>query len=109
VSTGYPEKEPLSLPLSQAEFVGGVAGAGAALTALRARETILGEGQHADVSIVEVLSNLFHAGGVISLYIYKGISGLRRGRREGFFNYPSGTLPAKTGISSCPLRKSVSG
>jgi crotonobetainyl-CoA:carnitine CoA-transferase CaiB-like acyl-CoA transferase len=96
VGIGYPDRMPLTLPLSQAGFQGGTAGASAALIALLSRK-MTGQGQQADVSEVEVLANTHHAGGLISLYIYQGIAGKRKGIHGGYFNYPCSTLPCKDG------------
>ncbi len=97
IATGDPKREPLTLPLSQGAYIGGVAGAAATMTALLARDDVLGEGQHVDVSIVEVLSNTLQGGPVLTMYVYRGVSGIRRGRYGTFFWYPHGTLDCKDG------------
>ena len=58
---GEPETHPLVVPLSVADYIGGINGAGAAVLAVWARRTI-GKGQHVDVAIVNNLALLFSAG-----------------------------------------------
>ena len=96
VGIGYPDREPLTLPISLAAFQGGASASAATIVALLARD-IVGEGQHVDVSEVEVLATTHHAGGLISLYIYRGIAGIRKGIHGGYFTYPNSTLPCKDG------------
>ena len=96
IGIGYPDREPLTLPISLAGFEGGASASAATMVALLARE-ITGEGQHVDVSEVEVLATTHHAGGLISLYIYRGIAGMRKGIHGGYFTYPNSTLPCKDG------------
>lgn len=96
VGIGYPDREPLTLPISQAGFQGGASASAATVVALLARD-ITGEGQHVDISEVEVLATTHHAGGLISLYIYRGIAGIRKGIHLGYFTYPDSTFPCKDG------------
>ncbi len=96
IGIGFPDREPLALPLSLSAFQSGGSAAAATVVALLSRD-ISGEGQHIDISEVEVLATTHHAGGLISLYIYKGIAGKRKGIHGGYFNYPCSTLPCKDG------------
>ena len=58
---GEPEEHPLVVPLSVADYIAGINGAGAAVLAAWARRTT-GRGQHVDVAIVNNLALLFSAG-----------------------------------------------
>lgn len=60
---GDPGRAPLWIPYCAADFQGGVHGAIAALAALQARRRT-GEGQHAWVSVVEVLGTYLNGSGV---------------------------------------------
>jgi CoA:oxalate CoA-transferase len=96
VGIGEADREPLTLPMSLASFQAGGSASSATMVALLARE-FTGEGQFVDVSAVDVLATTHHAGGLISLFIYRGIAGTRKGARGGYFNYPNSTLPCKDG------------
>ena len=52
---GDPDRHPLTLPLSEADFIGGLQGAAATLLALYARR-LTGRGQEVDISTLECLS-----------------------------------------------------
>jgi crotonobetainyl-CoA:carnitine CoA-transferase CaiB-like acyl-CoA transferase len=64
---GRPDEPPLSLPQSQAEQLGGVNGALAALLGLRARERT-GAGQYVDVSAQECVAASLEAGALVYLH-----------------------------------------
>ena len=95
VASGDPDREPLVLPLFQTYFQAGAAAAGATLTAVLARDRI-GRGQHIDISEVEVTANNL-VGQHLTTYIYRGLTGIRRGHHGGYFNYPCTCLPCKDG------------
>jgi crotonobetainyl-CoA:carnitine CoA-transferase CaiB-like acyl-CoA transferase len=95
VGIGYPDREPLTMPLSQGGYQAGAAAAGAILVALMARRRS-GEGQAIDISEIEVLANL-HAGHHILIFIYQGVVGVRQGAHSGYFLYPNVLLPCKDG------------
>ncbi len=78
--TGEHDQPPMQLPPYQAEITGGVAGASAALLAVRsARQT--GSMQRADVSLVEALA--VHTAGQLSEYVYRGGVARREARIKG--------------------------
>jgi len=92
---GYPDREPLTMPMSQGAYQAGISAAVGTLCALLARK-VIGEGQHVDVSEVEVWTNL-NTGAHLLTYIYRGVTGTRRGRHGSFFYYPHSILPCKNG------------
>jgi CoA:oxalate CoA-transferase len=100
VSTGIgdPECEPLTLPLSQGGYQAGATAATAVTLALLVREKI-GRGQHIDVSEVENWGSL-HTGPNILTFLYRGVTGVRRGTHGGYFSYPNEILPCKDGYMS---------
>jgi len=67
--TGEPDREPLKLPGSQAEFQAGLNGAVATLCALYFRDET-GEGQHIDVSVQEAVASILEA--AVTMYSYSG-------------------------------------
>jgi crotonobetainyl-CoA:carnitine CoA-transferase CaiB-like acyl-CoA transferase len=95
VGIGEPEREPLPLPLSQGSYQAGASAAVAALTALLARRKT-GEGQYIDISEVEVMATLHMAQNILT-FLYRGVTGIRRGIHGGFFLYPGSVLPCKDG------------
>jgi crotonobetainyl-CoA:carnitine CoA-transferase CaiB-like acyl-CoA transferase len=94
-SIGYPDRQPLKLPLYQADLQAGLAGAVSTLVAILHRDRS-GEGQHIDLSETDLLSTL-HMGNHVLNFVYKGISGLRRGYRGDLGQYPFVFLPCKDG------------
>jgi crotonobetainyl-CoA:carnitine CoA-transferase CaiB-like acyl-CoA transferase len=94
-ATGEPRREPLIFPVSAADYQAGISAAAASITAVLCRGRI-GRGQHIDISEVEVLAN-DHAGQYVVAYIYRGVSGTRRGHHAGYFYYPCSCLPCKDG------------
>jgi CoA:oxalate CoA-transferase len=95
VASGDSDREPLVLPFFQTYFQAGAAAAGATLTAWLARDRI-GRGQNIDISEVEVSANNL-VGQHLTTYIYRGLTGIRRGHHGGYFNYPCTCLPCKDG------------
>jgi len=95
IGIGDPDREPLTMPLSQGAYQAGVSAAGAALVALLARRKS-GLGQYIDISEVEVWAAL-HVGHHILTFLYRGVTGIRRGIHTGYFNYPNVCLPCKDG------------
>lgn len=76
--SGEPEREPLKLPGSQAEFQAGLNGAVATLCALYFRDET-GEGQHIDVSVQEAVASILEA--AVTMYSYSGYIRGRLGPR----------------------------
>lgn len=95
---GYPDKEPLNLPLMQGGYQAGVSAATAILVALITRSKT-GNGQHIDISEAETWIG-FHVGINILSYIYQGKTGERRGTHGGYAFYPNEILPCKDGYVS---------
>ena len=56
--TGFPDREPLLPPLALADMIAGLAGYGAVLAALRARDQGLARGQVVDLSLFEPLFSI---------------------------------------------------
>ena len=77
--TGDPEREPLKLPGSQAEFQAGLNAAVATLCALYFRDQT-GEGQHIDVSVQEVVASILES--AVATYSYSGFIRGRLGSRH---------------------------
>ncbi|MGA1792218.1 MAG: CaiB/BaiF CoA transferase family protein [bacterium] len=96
IGIGDPEREPLTIPFSQGGYQAGANAAGAILAALLSRRKT-GSGQQIDVSEVEVWGALF-VGHHMLTFIYRGVTGIRRGRYAGFFLYPNVCLPCKDGF-----------
>lgn len=95
IGVGEPDREPLSLPLSQAEYQAGVNAVGATIVALLAREATE-EGQLVEISGEEIMATLF-AGLPVAAYVYRGVTGLRQGHRGGYGLYPRTCLSCKDG------------
>jgi crotonobetainyl-CoA:carnitine CoA-transferase CaiB-like acyl-CoA transferase len=89
--TGDPDREPLKLPLSQAEFQAGLNAAVAILCAVYYRD-ITGEGQYIDISIQEAVASILE--GAISTYSYSGHVLNRTGARHRY-KCPSTIMKAK--------------
>ena len=82
----------------QGGYQAGVSAAIGVMTALLAcRKT--GEGQYIDISEVEVLATLHMAQNILT-FLYRGITGIRRGVHGGYFLYPCSILPCKDGYVS---------
>lgn len=77
--TGEPEREPLKLPLSQAEYQAGLNATVAVLCAVYHRDAT-GEGQYIDVSVQEAVASILE--GAISTYSYSGTALNRTGARH---------------------------
>ena len=87
---GDPDREPLWIPFCASDFQGGMHGAVAALAALRARR-LSGRGQHAWISIAEIISVVMGGGGLAG-YVFNG----QNRPRSGFHNpgfYPWQVVP----------------
>ncbi|MDA1002720.1 MAG: CoA transferase [Chloroflexi bacterium] len=82
---GDADRSPLWLPFCAADFQGGVHGAVAAMLALRARRQS-GEGQHAWLSIVEVMG-VYLGGAGIPTFVFQGQLRGRAGKHMAAF-YP---------------------
>lgn len=91
---GDPDRAPLWIPYCAADFQGGVHGAAAALLALRARR-LTGEGQHAWLSIVEVLG-VYLNGANIPSFLFHGQLRARSGKHMAAF-YPWQVAPVADG------------
>ena len=91
---GDPDKAPLGLPYDAPQYQGGIHAAIAALLARRAtRED--GIGQHAWLSIVDIISNVM-AGAGVAAYVFTGQSRGRAGTHMNAF-YPWQVTPVKDG------------
>jgi crotonobetainyl-CoA:carnitine CoA-transferase CaiB-like acyl-CoA transferase len=82
----------------QGGYQAGVSAAIGVMSALLARRKT-GEGQHIDISEVEVLATLHMAQNILT-FLYRGITGIRRGIHGGYFLYPCSILPCKDGYVS---------
>jgi crotonobetainyl-CoA:carnitine CoA-transferase CaiB-like acyl-CoA transferase len=91
--TGEPEREPLKLPLSQAEFQAGLNAAVAILCAVFYRD-MAGEGQYIDISVQEAVASILE--GAISTYSYSGHVLNRIGARH-HYKCPATVMKAKDG------------
>jgi CoA:oxalate CoA-transferase len=91
--TGKPDREPLKLPLSQAEFQAGLNAAVAIMCAVYYRDTS-GEGQYIDISVQEAVASILE--GAISAYSYSGRALNRTGARHRY-KCPSTLMKAKYG------------
>lgn len=98
VGIGHPDRKPLTMPLSLGGYQSGVCAATAILAALIGREKTQ-KGQYIDISEVEVWATL-HVGTSALTYIYRGVTGIRRGIHAGYFRYPCTLLPCKDGYIS---------
>jgi crotonobetainyl-CoA:carnitine CoA-transferase CaiB-like acyl-CoA transferase len=89
--TGEADREPLMLPLSQAEFQAGLNAAVATLSALYLLDET-GDGQHIDVSLQEAVASILEAS--LTMYHYSGFVRERTGSRH-HLQCPSRVMPAK--------------
>ena len=92
--TGEAEREPLKLPLSQAEFQAGLNAAVATLCALYFRDET-GQGQQVDVSVQEAVASILEAS--VTTYSYSGFVRGRMGSRH-HLQCPSRVMPTKNGF-----------
>ena len=92
---GDPNKQPLWIPYCAADFQGGIHGAISALLALRMKRKT-GSGQHAWVSVIEVMSSYVGGSGGLPAFVYQGNIGSRDGSHRSSF-YPWQVVPAKDG------------
>lgn len=101
---GFPDREPISVPLSHYDYQAGLSAAAATITALIARRRI-GEGQHIDVAETDVAVNNV---GVVSM-IYEDFLGITL-KREGsrapgcLGVYPCATYRCKDGFVTATSR-----
>jgi len=91
--TGEPDREPLKLPLSQAEYQAGLNAAVAVLCAVYYRDTT-SEGQYIDISVQEAVASILE--GAVSTYSYSGKVLNRTGARHRY-KCPSTIMKAKDG------------
>jgi len=77
--TGEPDREPLQLPLEQAEYLAGLHAAVAIMTAVYFRDDT-GEGQHIDISTQEAVASILE--GALTTYDYSGHVMRRVGSRH---------------------------
>jgi crotonobetainyl-CoA:carnitine CoA-transferase CaiB-like acyl-CoA transferase len=96
VGTGFPDRAPLTLPLSVGAHFSGVAAAAAVLMASFGRD-ITGKGQFVDVAEADVLATLL-AGYGIPTYIYRGVTGIRAGRHMSLGLYPNAVFKCQDGF-----------
>ena len=101
---GDPGRAPLWIPYCAADFQGGIHGAAAALLALRARRSS-GEGQHAWVSIVEVVGS-YLAGSALPGFVFSGQLRSRAGTHMEAF-YPWQVTPSADGYFDHDGRRPV--
>jgi len=97
IGIGDPNREPLTMPLSQGGYEAGGNAAIAVMAALLARVKT-GKGQFIDISEVEVWATT-HAGQNVLTFAYRGLNGIRRGTHGGRF-YPNEIFPCKDGYVS---------
>ena len=91
---GDPDRAPLGLPYDAPQFQGGIHAAIAALLARRATRAD-GLGQHAWLSIVDIISNVM-AGAGVATFVFTGQSRGRAGTHMNAF-YPWQVTPVKDG------------
>jgi len=89
---GHPDREPLKPGGNQAQFVAGLFGSIAAVSAFYGKE-VLGTGQHVDISIMEAV--LYIQMNLTSTYSYYDVIVKRYGNRV--LPFPSGILPCADG------------
>ena len=97
IGIGMPDREPLAIPLSQADYMAGLAGAASTLIALLARD-VTGRGQLVDVSESQVLAVLISFVYFLPNFIYRGVAGTRKGKRGGEAYFPNTIMPCKDGF-----------
>jgi crotonobetainyl-CoA:carnitine CoA-transferase CaiB-like acyl-CoA transferase len=102
IGTGFPDRAPLTLPLSLGAHFSGIAAAAAVLLAVFGRD-VTGRGQFVDVAETDVLATLL-AGYGIPTYIYRGITGIRAGRHMSLGLYPNAVFECRDGFVciDCP-------
>jgi CoA:oxalate CoA-transferase len=102
IGTGFPDRPPLTLPLSLGAHFASVAAAAAVLLATFGRD-LTGRGQFVDVSETDVLAILL-AGYGIPTYIYRGVTGIRAGRHMSLGLYPNAVFECRDGFVcvDCP-------
>ncbi len=91
---GDPDRAPLGLPYDAPQYQGGIHAAIAALLARRATRAD-GVGQHAWLSIIDIMSNVM-AGAGVAAYVFTGQSRGRAGTHMNAF-YPWQVTPVKDG------------
>jgi len=91
--TGDPEREPLKIPGSQAEFQAGLNAAVATLVAVYFRDQT-GEGQWIDVSVQEAVASILE--GAVTTHSYSGLTRNRMGSRH-HLQCPSRVMPCQDG------------
>jgi len=92
---GYPDREPLTPPLSQSGYQGGLQGAIASMIALFQRD-LTGEGVHVDLAEVECWAT-FHIGVAAQTFLSDDRVRRRSGHRALHRPYPDEVLPCKDG------------
>ncbi|MDO8567481.1 MAG: CoA transferase [Dehalococcoidales bacterium] len=95
IASGDPGREPLTIPINLSSYEAGACAAIATLHTMLQRQ-LTGRGQHIDIAESEVPATLY-TGRYIVLFLYIGVTGIRRGRHAGYFLYPTTTLQAKDG------------
>ena len=96
IGIGEPDREPLAMPLLQGSYQAGASAAIGILSSLLVRKKT-GEGQQIDISEVEVWATLHMVQSTLT-FLYRGVTGIRRGIHAGFFLYPDVILPCKDGF-----------
>jgi CoA:oxalate CoA-transferase len=91
--TGEPDAEPLKAGGQQSQFVAGLTGALATMTAITARR-VSGRGQHVDVSILETAVS--QMGETFTLYTHAGKVATRSGNRQAT-RHPVAFFPCRDG------------
>ena len=97
IGIGMTNRPPLAMPLSQGDFMAGLAGAASTLLAILAREGT-GKGQWVDVAGSQVLAVLISFAYFLPNFIYRGVAGTRKGRRGGEAYFPNTIMPCKDGF-----------
>lgn len=95
---GRPDRSPLTIPLAQAGYQAGYAGASGAACALMARK-YLSRGQLVEVSETEVLATV-HVGYAVTRFQRAGVVEHRAGHRIASLPYPQTVLPCADGFVS---------
>ena len=104
IGAGMPDREPLAIPYSQADYLAGLAGAASTLLALLARDAT-GRGQAVDVAASQVLAVLISSTYFLPNFIYRGVAGTRKGTRGGEAYFPNTIMRCKDGfVCLYPLR-----
>ena len=104
IGAGMPDREPLAIPYSQADYLAGLAGAASTLIALLARDAT-GRGQAVDVAASQVLAVLISSTYFLPNFIYRGVAGTRKGTRGGEAYFPNTIMRCKDGfVCLYPLR-----